>query len=99
MNGATGAIPMTPDDVVSRHSPDQVQLKVRDDGDVVIVEGDARSLMFLAELIAAHAGACDCGFELSPTGPGNAFFANGSDRGLYLHRTHDRARPDESDSD
>lgn len=77
-----------PDDVVDRYSPGQVQLTVKEDGDVVIVEGDAKSLMFLSELIAAQARAADCSFELSPTGPGNAFFAPGSNRGFYFHRTH-----------
>jgi hypothetical protein len=78
-----------PEDVLDRYPPDKVQITVKDDGDVVVVEGDSLSLTFLAELIAAQATAVDCGIELSPTGAGSAYFGRDSNKGLCFHRSHD----------
>ena len=54
---------------------------------VLLIEGDSRSLTFLAEVILAQASfsEVDCGFEISPGGPGSAFFHPRSTIGLYIH--------------
>lgn len=54
---------------------------------VLLIEGDRRSLTFLAEVILAQASfsEVDCGFEISPGGPGSSFFDPRSTVGVYIH--------------
>ncbi len=54
---------------------------------MVLIEGDALSLEYFARLVLAQAGfLADCGFSISPSGPGTKFFDNDSQAGLYIHR-------------
>jgi len=80
--------PTNPDRVCAKR-PHDVQIKVGpmpEDPAYVLIEADAEGFKFLSELFAAHANAEDCGFQISPLGPGSAVFAPGSVLGLYLHR-------------
>ena len=52
----------------------------------LLIEGDKMAFELLSKLFLAHADGSDCGFEVSPRGPGNALFARGANLGLYLHR-------------
>lgn len=77
-----------PDDVPRLYNGIQLTLKIlpADDGEAkptVLVEGDRRALLFLADLILAQvADELDCGFHLSPSWRG---FSGKSDCGLYVH--------------
>ncbi|QBB71512.1 hypothetical protein ELE36_14750 [Pseudolysobacter antarcticus] len=54
----------------------------------VLIEGSAAALEFLGTLLIAQARFDkDCGFQLSPTGAGNAVFSDESNLGFYIHRT------------
>lgn len=80
----------TPDQLVAAYADRgvAVRLMVRslDDG-YQLLEGDRESLLFLSALIQAVANAGDCGFQISPSGPGSYWFAPNSPSGLYIHRT------------
>ena len=53
---------------------------------IVLIEGDRKSLEFLADLIMAQARFTkDSGFQIFPSGPGGSFFSPGS-LGIYVHR-------------
>jgi hypothetical protein len=60
----------------------------------VLIEGNKTALNFLAELLQAVAAAKESGFEISPNGPGNLFFAPESKFGVYLHLTDGGDRHD-----
>jgi hypothetical protein len=78
----------TPDRVCANR-PVDLKIKVRplpENPALVWIEAGAEGFRFLAELFAAHADAEDCGFEISPAGPGSAAFASGSTIGFFLHR-------------
>jgi hypothetical protein len=60
----------------------------------VLIEGNSTALNFLAELLQAVAAAKDRGFEISPHGPGNLYFATDSKFGVYLHLTDGTAEHD-----
>jgi hypothetical protein len=79
----------TPNQVCVRASQRNVKLTVKqlpEDKSYVLIEGDKAAFQFLSNLFAAHAEDEDCGFQIAPNGPGNAFFKKGSKLGLYLHR-------------
>ena len=48
-----------------------------------MIEGDKASLELLAKVIHAAANRDDCGFHI---GPGNLYFTECSELGLFLHR-------------
>jgi len=70
--------PIRPDEVYAQFPEGAIKLKI---------EGDALSLQYFARLVLAQAAfPSDCGFEISPTGPGSKFFDNDSQVGIYIHR-------------
>ncbi|MEO6196260.1 MAG: hypothetical protein ABIS20_24835 [Thermoanaerobaculia bacterium] len=79
---------MSPDEVCNSYSDRDVQLSIRVlEGDVVLLEGDKRSLEFLAELIKEQAAfEKDDGFSIEPNGAGSKFFTKSSRLGIYIHR-------------
>jgi hypothetical protein len=54
--------------------------------DTVLIEGTSNSLKFLAHILLALTEEEDCGFQISPRGAGNAWFAKDARLGIYLHR-------------
>ena len=87
--------PICPDEVYAQFPEGAIKLKTRilpQNGDgagcpVMLIEGDALSLQYFARLVLAQAAfPSDCGFEISPTGPGSKFFDNDSQVGIYIHR-------------
>jgi len=58
------------------------------DRNTVLIEGSAKALEFLGRYLIAHSRAddYDCGVQLSPKGPGSAWFTKTSTLGIYLHR-------------
>jgi len=52
----------------------------------LLIEGDRTAFEFLSRLLLAASEADDCGFQISPSGPGSVFFAADSTHGFYLHR-------------
>jgi hypothetical protein len=78
----------TPDQVCGEARNIKVTVKpLPEDKSYVLIEGDQAAFHWLADLFAAHADFDkDCGFQIAPNGPGNAFFKKGSKLGVYLHR-------------
>lgn len=80
-----------PDDV-ARKFAGQVSLAIRmlpsvgPEAPSVLIEGDRRSLEFLAALLLAVASDEDCGYGIQPGGAGSAHFAANTELGIYLHR-------------
>jgi hypothetical protein len=81
-----------PNDVM-RHYAGSVSLSIRmldrsdDSGPPsILIEGDKRTLEFVASLILAVAHDEDCGFGIQPQGPGDAVFDPSSQYGIYVHR-------------
>lgn len=74
-------------DLYSRKAK-RAELTVRKlDRDTVLIEGTSNSLKFLAHiLLALTEEEEDCGFQFSPKGAGNAWFAKDAQLGIYLHR-------------
>jgi len=61
--------------------------KMEDPDNWILIEGDAKALAFLGHLLISQSEfQKDCGFQLSPKGPGRALFNRKSDTGLYIHR-------------
>jgi hypothetical protein len=52
----------------------------------MVIEGNAASLKCLARVILAVAEDEDCGYGISPRGPGSSFFNKDAGLGIYLHR-------------
>jgi hypothetical protein len=84
---------MRPDQITAHYADLGVALKISvlepldtDSGrGHVLIEGDAQSLLFLADLLLAQcADELDCGFQIE-AGSDSRFFAPGSDFGLYIH--------------
>jgi hypothetical protein len=77
--------------ILDKYANSDAKLKIDEVSDEgyrsVLIEGNKTALNFLAELLQAVAAAKDCGFEISPNGPGNLFFAPDSKFGVYLHLT------------
>ena len=86
---------MRPDDVCREYAESglQIRIKVSElDDDTILVEGTAEALLFVSKLFAAQSEAADDGFHMSPSGPGSAWFAPGSTKGMFIHRVkQDRA--------
>ncbi|HET9225985.1 MAG TPA: hypothetical protein VFR31_04920 [Thermoanaerobaculia bacterium] len=79
-----------PDDICDKFYDRGIRLLLKQiDGEeppIVLIEGDRKSLEFLAELIMAQARFTkDSGFQIFPSGPGGSFFSPGS-LGIYIHR-------------
>src|SRR4029434_5267293 len=83
--GTLSMKPQSPDNVCTEFADRARSLAIRlADPSTVLIEGDPESWRFLGELLVAQASyESDCGFEISPKGPGSAFFANRSGLGLY----------------
>lgn len=84
---------MSTDDI-TRQAVGEVQLCTRilkskegEGVNLLLIEGDSATLRYLGELLLAAAEEEDCGFSISPSGPGQVFFAAGAEMGLYIHRT------------
>lgn len=88
------------DDDTSMQGPDRICAEFEEarpkllirmlDHETVLVESDKLGLEFLSEIFAAVALAGDDGFQLSPNGPGQAFFTAHSGLGIYIHRASER---------
>lgn len=78
----------SPDRICAAFADTQEKLTVRHlDSDMVMIEGSAEALEFLGNLLIAQAHfSRDCGFEISPTGPGSAVFSSEATVGVYIHR-------------
>jgi hypothetical protein len=80
---------MTPDELCENFSKTGMKLSVKDLDGLVLIEGEPVALEFLGQLLIAQAQfKKDCGFEIGPTGPGNALFTPDSARGFYIHVRH-----------
>lgn len=84
------------DDICVKYSDLSSKLSIRllkeDDGDplTVVIEGPARALIMLSELLAAVATSdARDGFSLSPFGAGSFHFSPSSEMGIYLTRLPD----------
>lgn len=85
---------MKADEICERYSEKSVELALRlldeEDGDppsTVLIEGPARALRMLAELLVAIADEPgNEGFSISPFGAGKDHFAAASELGVYIHR-------------
>jgi hypothetical protein len=87
--GTAGA-DINPDHVAREYIGKDVKLTVRDLDELVLIEGEPEALEMLGRMILAQARFTrDCGFEMSPRGPGSAFFTAESTRGLYVHVRRD----------
>lgn len=85
---------MTPDEICVAFFDTGCKITIKDLDELVLIEGNSTALEFLANLILAQVRCKkDCGFEISPTGPGNALFSADSNRGLYIHLTHEGDEP------
>jgi hypothetical protein len=65
-------------DVIHRYSRKAARAKLtirKLNRDTVLIEGNSNSLKFLANILLALTNEEDCGFELSPTSEGRAWFA------------------------
>lgn len=91
MNSNSQSLP--PDYICEEYSDSGIRISLKDlDDEVILIEGDKRSLEFLGKLILTQAAyAEDDGFEISPSGAGSSFFAAGS-KGIYIHRTEKNNR-------
>ena len=79
----------SPDSVCDQYAERgaKLTLELLDD-DCVLIEGSALDLEFLGQLLLAQARfERDSGFEISPTGPGQALFKSDSTLGACIHRT------------
>jgi hypothetical protein len=85
---------MRTDEICERYSDRNVGLTLRlledDDGDppsTVLIEGTARALRMLAELLVAVADESENeDFSISPFGAGKDHFSASSELGVYIHR-------------
>ena len=77
---------MTPDEVCRKYSESGLQIQVTEKDETVVIEGSAKSLMFLSRLFAAQSKATDDSFEISPFGAGRSWFAAGSTKGIDIRR-------------
>lgn len=84
---------MTPDKICEHFAQTGGKLTVKDLDELVLIEGDPAALEFLGRLLIAQAQfERDCGFEISPAGPGMALFTKDSTRGFYIHVKHAESR-------
>jgi hypothetical protein len=78
----------SPDEVCAKFADTgaKITIKMMDD-EHILIEGSAEALEFVGRLLQAQAAfSNDCGFHISPTGPGNALFSESSALGIYIHR-------------
>lgn len=77
----------TVDQVLSGLTDVSLTVRLLDD-EYVLIEGDEKSLLGLAEILRAQAQARspDCGVQIAPRGAGSAHFAGEATHGLYVHR-------------
>jgi len=52
----------------------------------VLIEGNKHSLKCFANVILSVLEDEDCGYGVSPVGPGSAYFSPTSPMGVYIHR-------------
>jgi len=85
---------MRPDDVLASYADSGCALTIRplenqvgkEGRPAILVEGDSKALLFLADLILAQAtDPLDCGIEISPDGPGSIFLTSETQYGVYVH--------------
>ena len=77
---------MSPDEVCAKYADLNVKISITDLEDFVLIKGTKEGLKFLGELLLAQANFRDSGFQMSPSGAGNALFTADSTRGLYIER-------------
>jgi hypothetical protein len=78
---------MTPDQVCGTFARSGGKIKVWDlDDETIVIEGTREGLLFMSDLFKAQAEANEEGSGLSPFGAGNALFAPGSTKGIYISR-------------
>ena len=83
-----------PDHVLDQFPEGRIVLTTRtippsgdEDVPMIEIEGDAEALRFLGRLILAQADyPFDCGYGISPRGPGCILFSANSELGIYIHR-------------
>ena len=83
-----------PDDVLDQFPEGRVCITTRiisstsvEGVPTVLIEGDVLSLRFLGQMILAQAEfPLDCGYGISPRGPGKAVFSPKAELGIYVHR-------------
>ena len=78
---------MTPDEVCSSYADRNVKVTCRLLDDFVLLEGERDALEFLGNLLLAQANdEQSCKKSIGPNSAGNAFFNEGSNIGIYIHR-------------
>ena len=86
---------MKADDICERYASQRgdlvlklLEIDAADPARTLLIEGSARSLKMLAELLIAVAdGDEGDGFGISPFGAGRNHFSGASELGVYLHRS------------
>jgi hypothetical protein len=78
----------SPDQVCATFAAGDGQITIKMLGtENILIEGSAAALEFLGKLLHAQATfSSNCGFQISPTGAGNALFSESSSLGIYIHR-------------
>lgn len=90
---------MDTNSILNRLSLGEVLLLVKEieDSDLILIEGDKRSLLALSDLLAAVASSCDDHLQLSPTMAGRALFHKDSTKGVYIRcvatKTRSKRKP------
>lgn len=77
---------MIPDDVLREYADSGLKIKVSEMNNIIVIEGTADGLQFLAKLFAAQSESRSDSFGISPFGAGRSWFAPGSTKGLYIIR-------------
>lgn len=78
---------MSMKEILNKTEPNQVDIKITYDVDMIFVEGDSDTLEFIGKLFIEMAKEeNDCGLQLSPSGAGKAYFNKQSRMGIYIHR-------------
>ena len=81
---------ISPDQICLKASNNEVKIrisKIKDDQNLILIEGKKEELEFLGQLLISQANfEKDCGFCISPKGAGSSLFANNSNLGVYIHR-------------
>ncbi len=84
---------MRPDDICRNNASNKVNLTIRilpkenDCSEVVLMEGDKSTFVFLSNLFSSFAaGIEDDGFHIDPKGAGKVLFSADATHGLYLHK-------------
>lgn len=89
---------MSTNEVLIAHDRADIRLKIADlDSTTVLIEGNRDALLFLSRLLAAHAQASSCGFQMSQNGSGSRWLTRDSSKGLYIHCTDACHSPHQSE--